>query len=161
MANTFKTLLVLLVVISLVGLCGCKDAVNININGNDTTVNTNNPSTPGADNGGNTPANPDTDPSTPTVTTPLGGEEFEGDIDVFEDPEASSPESGNVTEGTEQPSDPTEPSSGATDPSDPTDPTDPVSDPTNPGETEPSISKPGNQGGVNEDGAIELPMIPG
>lgn len=150
-----KKLSVLFVLVSFVILVGCDSNANVNAGTNTTTV----PQATENDNGATTPGQD----TTPVATSPSFDDiDWETDIDVDDNyVEETLPAEGSNEEGSEQPSDPTDPA--ATDPvsttpdNGGTEATEPEA--TTPEATEPQTSVPPSNPG--NDGAIELPMIPG
>lgn len=142
-----KRLIVILMIISVVILCGCKTASNTGI---DNTV---------ASTNGNTTQIQDSRPGSnePTNNSEFDNIDWESPIDVDE--------SFSDIDVPSQPTEATEPTDGTT-PTDPseTDPTEvpPAASETDP--SEPEATKPQSKPGISTDpdtGAIQLPMIPG
>lgn len=142
-----KKIVLICVVLSLLFICGCK---------NNETSNTNPVDATGAIQGVTTGDNLPTETEGNSGNQPNNNSEFETPIDVDD----SFVEQEDVTEPSTTPTDPTEPGEpsqpvGTVDPTEPTQPVDPTEPTTNPTEGN------GNQGGLSDSGAIELPMIPG
>lgn len=145
-----KKIIVLIMILSVVILCGCKSTSNTGTENNVVPTNANGTATQDSQ-----PAN-----NEKPADSEFDNIDWESPIDVdesfLENNESTEPtETTDPTEGT-TPADPSE-----TDPADPTD-IPPV--PSDPAPSEPDTTKPEPEPGINKDpntGAIELPMIPG